>query len=225
MENEPTEPIVDDSNIDPSQNVAPAPEPVVVAAPVAPVAAPAPVPSTQGWPDQTPQPAQIQYVMAQKSLEGIGGMLVFWLIAFGLTGAGYFSIFFMSAFNPAINSTGAGIVTIIFAPLIAVAALGTVVLIALRKKRAVLASLVSVGVMTLYSIVNTIVVAAAASAVVNTASDIYSSYSYDVTPYAQSAQSTLMGVAIGTIVATLVYGGLVALYFLTSKRVKQTLIK
>ena len=208
-------------SIQPEGNVPPVAEPVVSPAPVAPNVT-APAPSTQGWPDQTPQPAQIQYVVAQQSLEGISGMLLFWIIIFGLAGVSYATMFFASAFNPLVNSTGAGIVGIIFSPLIAAASLYTVVLIAMRKKLAIWASIITSGVMALNSIVSTIVIAATAGSAINT---IATDYDMVSSSYTQAASSVITGAAIGAIVGTLIYGGLVALYFLTSKRVKQTLVK
>lgn len=197
----------------------PVPVPVVVT-----VAVPVPnnAPSDQGWPDQTPQPTQIQYVVAQQSLEGIAGMLVLWIIIFSLTAISMVSAFFMYIFNPALNSTGSGIVTIIFAPLIAAACLYAVFLIATRKKLAIKVSIGAIGVMVLQSIINTIVISATASTVV----DELSSSSFMITEATtQTAQSALVGGAIAAIMGTLLYGGLVALYFLTSKRVKQTFVK
>jgi hypothetical protein len=195
----------------------------VVEQPV-PVAVPTPnnAPSNQSWPDQTPQPAQIQYVVAQQSLDGIAGMLVFWIVVFSLTAITMASTFFAYAFNPELNSTGSGIVTIIFAPLIAAACLYAVFLIASRKKLAIKVSIAAIGIMVLQSIISTIVISATASTIID---DLSRESSMPTETLIQATQSSLVGTAIGAIVATLVYGGLVALYFLTSKRVKQTLVK
>ncbi|MEI6054250.1 MAG: hypothetical protein WCQ49_02680 [Candidatus Saccharibacteria bacterium] len=201
MDNKPTE--------QPTPISAPAPAPQVAAAPA---------PSTQGWPDQTPQPAQIQYVVAQQSLEGISGMLLFWIIVFSLNGLASIFTFFTSIVS---LDNGGSVVSAIFAPLVAAACLASVVFIAMRKKIAIIASLVAAGVMILQSIVNTIVLTSAASSVV---SSVSSDLDY-MTGATSQVQSGIVSVAIGTIVASLVYGGLVALYFFTSKRVKQTLIK
>jgi hypothetical protein len=161
-------------------------------------------------------------VVAQQSLEGIAGMLVFWIVIFSLTAISMASAFFMYVFNPAVNSTANGIVTIIFAPIIAAACLYAVFLIANRKKLAIKVSIGAIGIMVLQSIISTIAISATA----NTVIDNLSSDSFMMTDtVAQTTQSALVGAAIGTIMATLVYGGLVALYFLTSKRVKQTLVK
>ena len=197
------------------------PESVPVTAP-AQAPAPAPQPSNQGWPDQTPQPTQIQYVVAQKSLEGISGMLLFWIIIFSLTAIAYVSTFFVTITDPSLNSTGAGIATMIFSPFIIASTLFAVTLIAMRKKLAIWASIGAAGIMLLSSIISVIVTATSEQSIVSDAVDFYGD---SITVIANTASSEITGAAIASIMVSLVYGGLIALYFLTSKRVKQTLVK
>lgn len=160
-----------------------------------PAAAPAPM---QPWPEQTPTPAKIQYVVAQKSLNGIGGLLTFWLVIFSLMGLGSITTFF-TLLAAGVN-TGAGIVSVIFAPFIAASAIASVVFIALRKKNGKLASIATVGIVTLSTAVNAIVTASSNDAGSN------------------------IGLTISGVVTSLIFGGLIVLYFISSKRVKQTLV-
>lgn len=160
--------------------------------------APAPVQPApqQPWPEQTPTPAKIQYVIAQKSLNGVGGLLAFWLVIFSLNGIAYINTFF----NQLGSTMGSGIsvTAVIFSPIIAIGCIASVILIALRKKIAKIASIATVGLMTLYSVINMIVVS--------------------------MSNSLDTGFAVGSIVGALVFGGLVSLYFFSSKRVQQTLV-
>jgi len=157
-------------------------------------------PSTQGQPGQTPQPAQ-------KSLEGISGMLIFWIIIFSLHGIGAVVLFFESIAG--FGSAG-DIASIIFSPLVVVAYLASVTFIVMRKKIAIIASLVAVGLGILNSIVNVI------------SDELFNGMFIETTTQTQSYTA---GFVIGAIVGSLTYGGLVALYFFTSKRVKLTLVK
>lgn len=161
------------------------------------VATPAPAPQpTTPWPETPPENAKVQYVVAHESLEGIGGWLMFWLIVFALNGLGNASLFFVSLSSG--FSSGATILAAIMSPIIAAGAIATVIFIAMRKKLAIKLAVATLGVVLLNSII---------SLIINN-SDGYTSIS----------------LLIGSIVAQLLFTGLVALYFFTSKRVKQTLI-
>jgi hypothetical protein len=153
----------------------------------------------QAWPEQTPSPVKIQYVVAQKSLNGIGGWLIFWLVVFSIGGIGEIMSFFTMIANGATSATD--VLFIIFAPIIAVGYIGSVVLIAMRKKLAKLTSIAAISVMSLYSILNVII----------TTSQNYSD--------GQNITTT-----IGGIIGSLIMTGLLILYFMTSKRVRQTLV-
>src|SRR5680860_534399 len=63
-----------------------------------------PAPAPQPWGEQQPaKPAQVQYVVAKQSLEGLGGCLIFWMVFFALLGLTYIGVFF--------SALGAGIST------------------------------------------------------------------------------------------------------------------
>lgn len=141
-------------------------------------------PDTASFQDQP----KVQYVVMQKSLEGLGGWLAFFLVIFALSAIGYFSSTFSSDF-------GLGSVLNLF---LAVGYLVSVVMIALRKRSALWA-------------VYTTLTLSFLSAVVN------------VTILAEKKGEA--GEIAGVIVSTLIFHGLLALYFYVSKRVKATLVK
>ncbi|NTW61914.1 hypothetical protein HGB25_00660 [Candidatus Saccharibacteria bacterium] len=170
------------------------PEPQVAAP--APAPAPAQAPPTQQWQQTPPEAAKVQYVVAQKSLDGIGGWLAFWLVVFSLAGIGYITTFF-GLLGTGV-STPALTISVIFSPVLAAGYLASVVFIALRKKLGMWISMGTIGVATVYSILTTIV--------------------------SSSEASYNMGTSVGTIVAQVVFGGLLVLYFYSSKRVKATLV-
>ena len=157
-----------------------------------PVAAP---PPTQAWTQTPPEAAKVQYVVAQKSLDGIGGWLIFWLFVFASAGIvaiiGFFTLLGKN------TGTSAEVQSLIFSPILAIGYLASVVLIALRKRLGIWTSIGTVGVATLSSIISVIIAGDNSSNV-----------------------STLIGI----IIAQLVFGGLMALYFFSSKRVKATLV-
>ncbi|MGB2686878.1 hypothetical protein IPP92_03040 [Candidatus Saccharibacteria bacterium] len=144
------------------------------------------------------QGAPVQYIVASQSLKGIGGWLLFWVIILGLAGVGYVTLFFAALTN--LDSPSA-VVMAIFAPFLAITALGAVVFISMQKKLGKLAAMTYIGVAVLYSVIN---------AIVSFASGVGSS----------SNIATLMGSIVGTIV----FGGLMILYFVQSRRVKETLV-
>jgi hypothetical protein len=147
----------------------------------------------------TPQVVQqVQYVKMEQSLKGLGGMLVFWMVVFALSGIGSITSFF--ALMTSTGSVGA-IAGLIFSPLIAAASIASVVLIALTKKIAIVTSVALFGLSALYS---TIV------ALVN---------------FANYGDSSGVPVLIGSLLTLWVVAGLFSLYFFLSKRVKETLIK
>jgi hypothetical protein len=111
---------------------------------------------------------------------------------------GYITLFFAALTN--LDSPSA-IVMAIFAPFLAITALGAVVSISMQKKLGKLAAMAYIGVAVLYSVIN---------AIVSFASGVGSS----------SNIATLMGSIVGTIV----FGGLMILYFVQSRRVKETLV-
>ena len=167
-------------------------QPVAPEAPVTPVAQP-----VQQWQAQPPADAQVQYVVAHKSLDGLGGWLMFWLIVFAIAGISYTTSFFTMLGSGASNASD--VAYLIFAPLLAAGYIATVVFMAMRKKLAKLLAMATIGLSTLYVIVLTII-----DMVNNTSSNL--------------------GTAVGGLVTTIIAGGLMILYFVVSKRVKATLV-
>ncbi len=156
--------------------------------------------STPSQPAAQPQAVQHQYVIQEKSLKGIGGALIFWLVVFTLFAIGYLYTF--AAGLTGEGSTGENVVTLLFTPILAIGFTASVVLIALQKKLAVLVTLVTLGVHALYTAVTTII-----------------SYTSSSIGAAES-----LPLLIVTIIAGVLITGLVGLYFIVSKRVKQTLV-
>lgn len=172
--------------------------------------APAPAPSQQ--PEATPaQPAaqQVQYVMAKKSLEGLGGWLIGWLLYLAAWGIGGISAFFgvlesssttTSYTYTTTNTSSADVrgLSLVFLPLIAATSITAIVLIAQHKSLAIKASFAMIGLVGLYTVLATLISSGSASSAAATA---------------------------GGICTTLVVCGLQALYFVQSERVKATLTK
>lgn len=162
---------------------------------------------------QPMQQQNVQYVVMQKSLEGIGGWLIFWLILFSLFAIGSVTMFFSALVSEDI-STAEKVVTLLFTPLLAIGFTASVVYIAMQKKLAKLITLISLGVCALYGITNLIV------AYVSPAP----AGSYYASSQSSSYQLTVPGL-ISAILVNLLIFGLISLYFILSKRVKATLVK
>ncbi len=161
-------------------------------APEAPAAQP-----VQQWQAQPPVDAKVQYVVAHKSLDGLGGWLMFWLIVFAIAGFSYTTSFFTLLGSGASNASD--VVYLIFAPLLAVGYIATVVFIAMRKKLARLLAMATIGLSTLYVVVLAII------------------------DMVNNANGNL-GTTVGGLVTSVIAGGLMILYFVVSKRVKATLV-
>jgi hypothetical protein len=142
-----------------------------------------------------PQAAPVQYVVAAKSLKGKGGWLAFFMVLAALASLGYVTMFF-NAFSTQ------NIPDLIFAPLMFALALACVILIALEMK---IAKWLYIGFWA------TTVVYSTVSSIVNPSPLIP-----DDSRIAQ-VLSGLIGGIVGLV--------LISLYFITSKRVKETLIK
>ena len=97
-------------------------------------------PDTQSFQD-TPK---VQYVVAQKSLEGIGGWLAFFLVIFGLNAIYYLAQTFQ---------TPAGVHTFT-GPILFAAYLASTVLIAMRKKTALWAVYATLALSFIVGIIN-----------------------------------------------------------------------
>ena len=147
-------------------------------------------------PQVAPAPAQTpQYVITQESLNGIKGWLLFFMIVFALVGLGAISIFSQQITSD-IDSLSKVILTIL-TPLMAISFIGTVVLIALRKKAGRLAAYTSLGLAVLYSI---------------------------TTAFVGTNDANAASIVTGIIISVIIYG-LWALYFKQSRRVHETLTK
>ena len=142
-----------------------------------------------------PQQQPVQYVVMAESLKGVKGWLMFWVIIFGLSGLGYTSIFFTSMGS---SLDGTGVISMVFAPILAVLSITTVVLIAMEKKLGKLMALGTIGAMAPYAVISSLV---------------------------QRSSSDGPAAMVGAIMVALVLYGLWALYFVVSKRVKETLVK
>lgn len=156
-------------------------------------------------PAQTPAapeaPAPVQYVLTKKSLDGVGGWLVGWLIwlvvllVLGISG-------FFSALNASGGEFSNGIlvgVYLFFWPLIILSAVAAIICIAMRKKLGKLLSLANIAITGLFWVVG-----------VSTA-------------HLSATDSSVTRPAALCLVIVLC--SLQALYFFQSERVKQTLTK
>ena len=160
--------------------------------------------SPQPMPGQYAQPQQpMQYVMMQQSLKGVGGWLMFFIIWFGIVALGQIAMFFVSMMNLSLPSN---VVAMIFTPILAGGYIASLVLLSMEKRIAKILSWITIGVSAVYSIVNMIVLFAAGGV---------DSTGARVTVFALLSFITL-SVAVHS---------LMALYFVLSKRVKETLVK
>lgn len=145
-----------------------------------------------------PQAAPVQYVITAPSLKGLKGWLLLATIIFALMGFGYIGGFFALLVNA---HTASDIVSVVASPILAVMAFTAVVLIVLQKKIARKMSMVFLVAAALYSVL---------SGVVNFMIHTYST-------------QALVSLLSGSIIALIAYG-LFVLYFVVSKRVKETLV-
>lgn len=166
-------------------------QPVATEPVVTPVA-----PPVQQWQNQAPENVKVQYVVEHRSVEGLGGWLMFWLIVFAIAGLSYTASFFTQLGLGANDAVG--VVYIILSPLMAVAYLASVVFIAMRKKLGKTLAISAIGLSALYSLI---------SAVIDMANN-----------------NGNLGATVGGLMTVLIASGLMALYFVVSKRVKATLI-
>jgi hypothetical protein len=135
----------------------------------------------------------------QQSLQGIAGWLAFFVAVFCFQALGYISIFFLAISALSNGGPVGNVVSVIFALPIAALTIATVVLISMQKKIGKILALSTLGVGALYNVI------------------------------VQTVELAMDGgdVAAGmsTIIAGLIGYGLVAIYFVASKRVKATLVK
>lgn len=153
-----------------------------------------------------PQPQVIQqYVVQEKSLQGLGGMLIFWMIVFSLVAIGQIFAFAVALSSGDLSGSDK-VITLLFAPLLAIGYIALTVLIALQKKLAIMTAFGVFGLSALYSLVTAIVGFSAGE------------------QETSSTGASGVPLLIAQILVSLLVYGLFALYFLVSKRVKQTLV-
>ena len=182
----------------------------------------APVQQMQQPIQQPMQPGvSVQYVVQEKSLVGVGGWLIFWLIVLG--SYALYGVFFTFVFIAALvggSSDPNLIVATIFAPLIAASFITTIVFITMQKKLGKIMAWVSFGTVALFATVMCIV-----AMVREYCSSSYSYYSYSYTPTCSHMDASGIVMMIGLIITAWIGAGLASLYFLKSKRVALTLAK
>ena len=169
---------------------------------------PAPQPQNTPYEQQTvnqqyfaqPQAAPVQYVVMAESLKGIKGWLAFLTVLMGLGGILFTLVFFGSLLD---ISTAAGVVSVIFAPVVAILSIAAVILINLQKKIARYFSIASYMAGAAY--LSTLQIVLFASETRSSSKDITA--------------------CIAGIVLYLLTSILLSLYFILSKRVKETLVK
>lgn len=157
----------------------------------------------------------VQYMVMQQSLKGVGGWLIFWMIVFAFAAIGYITAFFTSMMS--LNSA-VSIISLIFAPVLAAGYVTSVVFMAMQKKLAKMIIFITLGVSALYTIINSIVGYITVSNTVRS----YSSYDYSYS--SSSAMDRALPMLIAGILISLLVHALIALYFILSKRVKETLV-
>lgn len=146
-----------------------------------------------------PQAAPVQYVVMAESLKGIKGWLAFLTILMGLGSILFTLVFFGSLLD---ISTAAGVVSVIFAPVVAILSIAAVILINLQKKIARYFSIASYMTGAAYLSVLQIVLSASEP----------------------SSDSNNVTTCIAVVALFLLTGALMSLYFILSRRVKETLV-
>lgn len=135
-----------------------------------------------------------------ESLKGIKGWLLFFTVCFALSGLIYIGQFFTAMTD---LSTASAVVSLIFTPILAVAAIVTTVFIAMEKKLGKWLAVGTLGFGAIAGVTQTIVT------------------------FADGSSGTTLSapLIISAILIGLIGPGLIALYFFVSKRVKETLVK
>ena len=161
-------------------------------------------PRTRNVAQQNTEPKNVQYVVTQKSVQGVGGWLAFFVVMFAFTGLGYITNFFSSLATAVQTSEPSGdtILTLVFALPLAALFIATLVFILQEKKLGRLFAWISFGTVAVYMILNSLV---------------------DMADTSDTAFN--VSVALNGTFVAIVSMGLLSLYFSFSKRVKATLIK
>ncbi len=202
---EPTAPAAEPATLEINHSdTQPVVEPVV-AQPVAetvitPVVETTPQPAVAPQPVAPQQPVQVQYVINERSLEGLGGWLAYYLAALSIGGLFFIAVFFQALTDLSTQSTLPLTTNLIFAPIVAATSIAGVVYIAMQKKLGKLMAITSIIATGIYS---------AALIIANAVQD----------------KQIITPIMIGTILIMLIGYGLYSLYFFVSKRVAKTLVK
>ncbi len=160
--------------------------------------------ASQPMPGQYAQPQQpMQYVMMQQSLKGVGGWLMFFIIWFGIVALSDIALFFVAMMNLSLPSN---VVSMIFTPILAGGYIASLVLLSMEKRIAKILSWITIGVSAVYSIVNMIVLFAAGGV-------------------DSTGERVTVFTLLSFITLSVAVHSLMALYFVLSKRVKETLVK
>lgn len=158
----------------------------------------------QPMPGQYTQPQQpMQYVMMQQSLKGVGGWLMFFIVWFGIVALSDIAMFFVAMMNLSLPSN---VVSMIFTPILAGGYITSLVLLSMEKRIAKILSWITIGVSAVYSIVNMIVLFAAGGV-------------------DSTGERVTVFTLLSFITLSVAVHSLMALYFVLSKRVKETLVK
>ena len=179
--------------------VQPAVQQPMQGAPVPPVMPQQPQPYNQYAQPQQP----MQYVMMQQSLKGVGGWLMFFIVWFGIVALSDIAMFFVAMMNLSLPSN---VVSMIFTPILAGGYIASLVLLSMEKRIAKILSWITIGVSAVYSIVNMIVLFAAGGV-------------------DSTGERVTVFTLLSFITLSVAVHSLMALYFVLSKRVKETLVK
>lgn len=140
---------------------------------------------------------QVQYIVTEQSLEGIGGWLMFWMVMFSIAGITQIILFF-SIIDFGISSASS-VSSLISSPLLAVGFILSTVLIALRQKLGQTIAIATIALAGFSGALNTIL--------------------------SMNSIGNSLAITAGGVLASLVVSGLVILYFVLSKRVQKTLTR
>lgn len=146
-----------------------------------------------------PQAAPVQYVVMAESLKGVRGWLLFFVIVLGCGAIGSIGSFFTSITDLAEPTN---VVNAVMLPFVILASIAAVVLIALQKRLGRWMAMLAIGIVMAYAVTT------------------------QITEYATSSGIQRMDIPllISTIISALLMLGGVMLYFIVSRRVKETLI-
>ena len=177
--------------------------------------------------DSNGNPVQnVQYVVQEKSLKGVGGWLIFWLIYLGLTAIyGLIATFIYLAALAEGNASGTTfailIQSVIFTPILCATAIMSVIFISMQKKLGKIMAWVTFGISALYATI--VSITAMFTQVCRTVRTGGWFGQTETVCEGIGAGGIIM--LFGAIVVSIVIAGLCSLYFWKSKRVALTLVK